>query len=269
VRGARHLRTGQPNQDAWAHDQTDGGTFLCVADGHGSNEFFRSDVGAKLAAAAAVGVLRASTEGNVPQRIVEAWRRAVDAHVAEMPYEGDPPRNALVPYGCTVLAIAATAQEIRLWQLGDGDILCVDREGKTRRPLPPDPRLIGNQTTSLCMEAAEKEFRSAVIPASEPVLIAVSTDGYANSFETDADFLQIGPDYLDRLRESGPNELAEQLTPILDGTSHDGSGDDITLSLLYREEAFVVDGRVARTLRKLRASWRRPLWIVTLLVALL
>jgi len=83
----------------------------------------------------------------------------------------------------------------RLWiaylQLGDGDILAVDEGGTTRRPLPGDPALAGNRTTLLCAEDAWEDMRVRV-ETEMPALIALSTDGYANSFQTDADFLQIG-----------------------------------------------------------------------------
>jgi hypothetical protein len=68
-------------------------------------------------------------------------------------------------------------------------------------------------------------------------LILASTDGYANSFKTDADFLQIGQDYLDLLRRGGIARVAHELPAFLEEASKLGSGDDITLCLAVRDPA--------------------------------
>ncbi|MDQ3699739.1 MAG: protein phosphatase 2C domain-containing protein, partial [Chloroflexota bacterium] len=59
VRGASHRRHGLPNQDAlrwWPESGLGPPLVLAVADGHGSAKCFRSDVGSRLAVAAAVEV---------------------------------------------------------------------------------------------------------------------------------------------------------------------------------------------------------------------
>jgi hypothetical protein len=118
-------------------------------------------------------------------------------------------------------------------QLGDGEILSVTAQGTTTRPLPPDDRLIANQTTSLCQPEAWRDFRSAwVTNGALPSLVLLSTDGYANSFRSDEDFLKIGQDYLEILREQGISSLAEELPAILTEATQQGSGDDITLAIL-------------------------------------
>ena len=100
-----------------------------------------------------------------------------------------------------------------------GEILSVDSSGETTRPLlPADARLLGNQTTSLCQPDAWREFRAAWFGASDlPALVLLSTDGYANSFRSDDDFLKIGSDYLEIIREQGIAVLADELPEILKG----------------------------------------------------
>jgi hypothetical protein len=118
-------------------------------------------------------------------------------------------------------------------QLGDGEILNVSAQGTTTRPLPPDDRLIANQTTSLCQPEAWRDFRSSwVTDGALPTLVLLSTDGYANSFRSDDDFLKIGQDYLEIIREQGIASLAEELPAILTEATQEGSGDDITLAIL-------------------------------------
>jgi hypothetical protein len=93
--------------------------------------------------------------------------------------------------------------------------------------------LIANQTTSLCQPEAWKDFRSSwVIGSALPSLVLLSTDGYANSFRSDEDFLKIGQDYLEIIRQQGIASLAEELPAILTEATQQGSGDDITLAIL-------------------------------------
>ena len=265
TRGSSHLRSGLPNQDSIEKWPGTGGspTILAVSDGHGSASHFRSELGSRMGVQVAVQALR-ETPIPVPdghsqtlaKSIVRSWREAVMAHLAAHPFTEQewaklPPKEAAqskaailanppVAYGATLLAVLAAASEILYLQLGDGDILCVDDEGGTTRPVPADSRLIANQTTSLCQASAPEDFRAAHFRLSEgpaPALILVSSDGYANSFQSDEDFLRLGPDYLELLRQYGPKKVEAQLQKILPEASRKGSGDDITLGFIQRMDS--------------------------------
>jgi serine/threonine protein phosphatase PrpC len=236
-----------------------------VSDGHGSPRHFRSQIGSSLAVSTVAATLQAflrdsvSTNGQVPfvpeqvheleRKIVSGWLAAVQSDLEGNPFteaelatlgqeEGAEGRAAVahspeLAYGATLLAAAATDRVLLYLQLGDGEILSVTSQGTTTRPLPPDDRLIANQTTSLCQPEAWKDFRSAwVTNGALPSLVLLSTDGYANSFRSDEDFLKIGQDYLDIIREQGISSLAEELPDILTEATQQGSGDDITLAIL-------------------------------------
>jgi serine/threonine protein phosphatase PrpC len=273
VRGASHERSGLPNQDALAlWPASPGATAACavaaVADGHGGARHFRSDVGSGIAVEVTVGALRAlgaQLEGlpaeraldaarraaaQLPARIVGEWAAAVRAHLQGAPIteaerkavnqaegpaalatvEADP----LLAYGATLLAALAAPHCTVLLQLGDGDVLRVCTDGRTTRPVPPDERLAGNFTTSICRSGADADFRCAVQPvdADGPALLLLCTDGYANSFRTDEDFLKLGGDFLALTREHGLKAVDRQLDAILEDASARGSGDDITLAIL-------------------------------------
>ncbi len=265
TQGSSHQRTGLPNQDSlekWA--RPDGSlAVLAVSDGHGSASHFRSDVGSRIGVDTAVQALR-ETPLPVPDQhpevlarsIVDTWRAAVMSHLEANPFTDQewsklPAKDAAqmkaavlanppLAYGATLLAVLAAESEVLYLQLGDGDILAVDQNGGTTRPVPEDKRLIANQTTSLCQQNAAKDFRSAHLRASDgalPALILVSSDGYANSFVSDEDFLRLGPDYLELLREYGAEKVQAQLQKILPEASRKGSGDDITLGIIQRTNA--------------------------------
>ena len=269
VRGSSHVRSGLPNQDAVQATITPGaqGTLAVavVSDGHGSPRHFRSQIGSSLAVSTVAATLQiflrdsVSGNGHVPfvpeqvheleRKIVSGWLSAVQSDLDNNPFseaelatleaeEGLEGKAAVesspeLAYGATLLAAAATDQVLLYLQLGDGEILSVDAQGTTTRPLPPDDRLIANQTTSLCQPEAWKDFRSSwVKDGALPSLVLLSTDGYANSFRSDEDFLKIGQDYLEIIRQQGISSLAEELPDILNEATQQGSGDDITLAIL-------------------------------------
>ena len=233
----------------------DGGTVLALADGHGSERCFRSDVGSRLAVGGAVRALASAlanrddmtdleTLGHLTQRIVREWRDSVRSDLRLFPLTHAECTRAdtqqpLLPYGTTLCAVAVSPSCIFYLQLGDGDILAVSDEGRVRRPLPPDERLFANHTTSLCSPRAADEFRVGFQLVDEhsppPALILISTDGYANSFTDERGFLRVGPDLLTMLRTEGVEPVRDCLPVWLEEASRLGSGDDVTLGLLYRE----------------------------------
>ena len=268
------MRSGLPNQDAAQcvviPGETVGTTVAVVAvsDGHGSARHFRSQVGSALASSTAVNVLQEflrpysertgaisldpAEVQQLQRRLVDAWMAAVASDLKNQPLteeelarvaeeDGAESRAAvenfpLFAYGATLLVAAATESLLLYLQLGDGEILSVNSKGETTRPLPRDERLIGNATTSLCQPDAWQEFRSAwVTEPNLPALVLVSTDGYANSFRSDEDFLKIGSDYLEIIRDQSISVLAEDLPQILTEATQQGSGDDITLAILQGE----------------------------------
>jgi hypothetical protein len=269
VRGSSHQRSGLPNQDAAQCTVTPGaqGTVAVavVSDGHGSPRHFRSQIGSSLAVSTVAGTLQGflresvASNGHVPfvpeqvheleRKIVSGWLAAVQSDLEHNPFteaelaavekeDGMEGRTAVesspeLAYGATLLAAGATDKVLLYLQLGDGEILSVSATGATTRPLPPDDRLIANQTTSLCQPEAWKDFRSSwVTNGALPSLVLLSTDGYANSFRSDEDFLKIGQDYLEIIRQQGIASLAEELPAILTEATQQGSGDDITLAIM-------------------------------------
>lgn len=274
-RGASHLQSGLPNQDALGFWLPESGVgppaILAIADGHGSAQHFRSADGARLAVETANELLlsfsgvqdggRSLTElqaaaAELPRMVLDTWIAKVSAHLAAKPFRDEEferlgekeaearaevSANPLVAYGATLLSVLITASYALCMQIGDGDILFVYDGGATSRPVPPDPRLIANQTTSLCQPEAARDFRLHIEAplVRAPTLVLVSTDGYANSFASDADFLQIGADFLAMAREHGLPGVAERLPGILREASEKGSGDDVTFGIMRREN---VDG---------------------------
>ncbi len=271
VQGASHLRSGTPNQDAiqWFPDSGIGPPLiLSVSDGHGSPRNFRSDVGARFAVAemtnlmrellsagpfepARLSTIKRTAEERLPGELTRRWREAVTRHLKDNPItaeeletlekQRDPKarraieRDPVIAYGATLLSVLLTSGFILYLQLGDGDILTVAENGEVTRPIPHDPRLMANETTSLCMNDAWREVRISfqALYGPHPSLILLSSDGYANSFVNDAAFIKVGTDILDILRTDGLEVVEQSLETWLTDASRAGSGDDITLGLIF------------------------------------
>jgi len=261
VRGAAHRRNGLPNQDAVRISRTGPGLVLALADGHGSATSFRSQQGARLAVAVALQVAarwpelptashhKRRAEDDWPKELVRGWQAVVDARLGRRPFtaaEMNPlepsarqrlERNPRLAWGSTLLSVILTPSSILYLQLGDGDLLVVDDNGQVNRPLPADPRLLGNETTSLCAPEAWREARvyCQTLVAAPPALILAATDGYANAFRDDAGFRQVASDLWVMLRDEGQAAVQAQLAGWLNETSAQGSGDDISVGILWRE----------------------------------
>jgi hypothetical protein len=240
---------------------------LAVSDGHGSGECYRSHAGARFATLTAVAVMqdalrrlelqeaatgpahlsliRHMAGEQLPREMCRVWQRVVRQNLESFPLTADetrridalspPARQALadnpfLAYGSTLLVVAVTRRFVLYTQVGDGDVLAVWPDGRVERPIPGDDRLRGNETTSLSHRTAHRDFRTRVRPFSEgsPALIMASTDGYANSFASDADFLRVGPDILQAIQDRGMESIKGDLQIWLSDASAAGSGDDIT-----------------------------------------
>lgn len=267
VPGFTHIRQHKPNQDAIDHWQFGDDKpesvpclILAIADGHGSQRSFRSDIGAHYAVQAALitfrdfiehqeypyhlsGIKRLAEE-KLPQRLVHLWQKYVRGHYANRPFStieqgllGQQPKA--VAYGSTLLAVLVTEAFVIYWQLGDGDILLVQPSGEVERPLPTDERLLGNETTSLSSNHAWQEFRfrfQVIAETTAPQLILLATDGYANSFPSEADFCQVASDFHKMLViDKQITAVEQQLPRWLNETSRKGSGDDMSVGIIFPE----------------------------------
>ena len=117
-------------------------------------------------------------------------------------------------------------------------MIWVSRRTRLSGPVLVDSRLVLNETTSMCSARAATDFRWSVISMAEPApkLIVVSTDGYANSFRDDEGFCQVGNDLLALIRSEGLDAVTASLETWLDEASRHGSGDDVTVALLCRDD---------------------------------
>ena len=158
-------------------------------------------------------------------QVIREWTTRVRAKAGD-------DETPLLDYGSTLLVALATPDFLLVGQLGDGDVLLVAEDGIIEVPLPADPAAFADETPSLCLPEAWHSLRVRILPApSQEALLLLSTDGYSKSYPTDAEFRQIGPDYLDLIRKDGVSGL--NLRRFLEQVTAQGSGDDIAIALLH------------------------------------
>jgi WD40 repeat protein len=264
ARGASHALGDIVNQDAGLVEEVgDGsGCVMAVADGHGDPLHARSDKGSKFAVEIAVRILadwikrygdageadvRRAAAG-LPEAILTAWRRRVaDALKADPPHREEAERlragasagtqDGALLYGSTLLAAAICMRFVVYLQIGDGDIVAVTGEQTPRRPVTGRSDLPISQTDSLCQPDALTRFKLKVdfftTDHARPDMIMMATDGYANSFDNDSEFLVVGHDFKKYLEDSGIDWVFSHAHAWLSETSERGSGDDITLALAW------------------------------------
>jgi hypothetical protein len=245
---------------------------LAVSDGHGGAKYFRSDKGATFAVAAAIDTLSQFQESlasfsnsswreeHLTKSLVNTWRGKVNAHLNDEPFahedlrlleekEGPAARqivegNPVLAYGATILVVMITESFIAYLQLGDGDILTVSEQGKPNSVFPVNSKHFANETTSLCSSNAWYDFQlriEKVSPSSVlPALILLSTDGYKDSFSSDEEFRKIGSDLFEMIHSNKLEEIKSNLPGWLSEATQIGSGDDITVGILYRMDAFKI-----------------------------
>ena len=246
--GASHLRNDKPCQDFSACWSSGNSAIIAVADGHGSEECFRSDRGSRLAAKTALQCLKdfiSKTNDRIPNpdsdldslenNIITVWHEKIADDVRKDFIEGD----ILTPYGTTLLAAAMTEHYWFAVQIGDGKCVVIEKnrededlDYRITQPVPWDERCFLNRTTSLCDKHAKNLFRhyySETLPSA----VFLGTDGIDNSFSPNNNREYLAEFYRNvfyNFINNGPDEGKTRFDEALPLLTKKGSGDDVTVA---------------------------------------
>jgi hypothetical protein len=261
VTGAAHIAQDRPNEDAFLAHRRGAVSVATVADGHGSSRCPRAGRGAALAVAVIADLLEeVMADGGDAERVrrrlvddagpalVERWRAEVAADADRRPFSpeelgligADPPglsdRALWLAYGCTLVAVAANADVLIVFQIGDGDCILVSRDQVVSRPLPEDPTNRGNVTSSLSQAEPLESLRCAAVDLGrQPQLLAlVASDGFGGAYAEADWWHQVGRDLAHRSERLTPEELGARLPDWLAEPARVG-GDDATMALLVAD----------------------------------
>lgn len=260
--GSSHERNNLPNQDAVRVVASRGptiGLVSAVCDGHGGDRYVRSDVGSRIGVAAAcaaglqtLDVLVGSPQpsdiarhlaGPLTESIVTAWQQAVHADVAARDFTAEEVDRAgvaladepLIAYGCTLVLAVVAEHWIGIVQIGDGDVTTV-ADSDVHAPVPTDARLVGGETTSLCLPSAVADARTCVLIEPLPEALILTTDGYANSFASPDWRTSAGLDLRHHAATLGMDTI-EALLPGWLAESAAVGGDDVSMAFITRLDA--------------------------------
>ncbi len=261
VKGASHVRSGMPCQDSFKIEEISADlSIIAVADGHGSEKSPKSKSGSAMAVNVFCAVMRKyllnysvtlnelvtylNRDGQLKfaQEICEEWQKRVRESFVKSKEEKPLNEDGSVRwtdvyrlYGTTLLGMLVTKSFVFAFQIGDGDIIIVDKDSIS--PVVETEKILGTETHSLSKEDAWKNAVSVVrrrdIEADKPYLYMVSTDGFVNSYVSEADHEKTCRDYYDMIAEHGFENVCGNLEKWLTETSELGCGDDITLVLMY------------------------------------
>ena len=257
LQGASHAKKGLPNQDSFAKYVSPDEDFaiITVCDGHGGEKYIRSAKGAEIAAEQITALMKDFLEKcnlekikitdeleKLKRNIISYWREEVSKHLEKEPITEDDfqsivsdaiRENNILAYGTTAITVGITQEYVLCIQIGDGDItFLMEDGGKLINPLKNDKRLIANETTSLCGDMAIHDFRQ-YLSKELPVAVTACTDGISNSYIESDDFRQLTKDINDELHEKGEKKTIALLEEGLERVSKKGSGDDVTLAMIY------------------------------------
>ena len=267
--GESHVRKSKPCQDSSSSEKLADGFAVCVSDGHGGSDYFRSDRGSRFACEAfleaakrnhgaeSVSKVDADALGDTFFRsltgfILSLWHDRISEDLVAEPIRteelndvSDCMRDRYLSgvqthtaYGATLIGAVVCKGFWYGIQIGDGELICVSNNAEWSRPIPEDDKCVGSVTTSLCDDNAVNEFRWC-FSDSIPEAVFVATDGVDKSFgleQTD----EIDSFYdliIKRFQEQGRAAAIAELSQFLPILSKKGSGDDVSISGVVRHRA--------------------------------
>lgn len=258
--GYNHIKDNKVCQDSSGHYSDEMMSIVVVADGHGSDNYPRTDRGSSFAVESSINAIKEfvttihesgidisqSPETYLEQiakNILSKWHCEVEADLDKYPFtdeelskvsekykkrylEGNKNEKA---YGTTLIAICQTSD---LWfglQIGDGKCVCISKDGTMFEPIPWDDDCQANITTSICDSDAIEEFRYCVKEEC-PIATLIGTDGIDDSYASDEELYVLYRSILTIFAEHGREIGEKEVSDFLPGLSKSGSGDDVSIA---------------------------------------
>lgn len=258
--GHKHIRVNKVCEDASDSYTSDTMTIAIVADGHGSDNYPRTDRGSRYAVQAAMNCVKEFMEGIAPDEfnhetihptifdqlsksILSAWHTFVEDDCTENPFSEseltvaadkykkyyESGENVAKAYGTTLMIIGATKEYWFGLQIGDGKCVFVDTKGNFSQPIPWDEQCHSNITTSICDSDASEEFRYFV-SKEIPLAVFIGTDGIDDSYSSNDELHSFYRSVLTIFGEHGFEVGCNEVKDYLPTLSQRGSGDDVSIA---------------------------------------
>lgn len=268
VQGASHKKKNKICQDASTCGEVEiegkKAYFSVVCDGHGGNDYMRSNIGSELGVKVAseyiVKFIQKATKNMLnndqhygrqlrylSEMILKNWREAVKNHLDENPFteeeflnisEKAKKRYTMLEqerfysaYGTTMIAVGYTEDYAFALHLGDGKCISVDKEGNFEQLVPWDENCFLNATTSMCDSDAINEFRCHYFKE-PPAVIFIASDGVDDCFANNEKMYHFYKTLLFSISKDGFDDSVKELEEYLPRMSAKGSGDDISIGAI-------------------------------------
>lgn len=255
-RGSSHVLIDKPCQDFAMSLSSPSYAIGIVADGHGSDKYFRSERGSKFAVEVTMEILKeflSSTNNmtclpngdwqkQIAASIISHWNDRIENDKTNEPFT-DEELQALTDsdrqhieegnwqsaYGTTLIAIVRTKKCFLGLHIGDGKCVTIDSNGNPSQPIPWDDRCFLNQTTSLCDNDAINLFRFVYLTDNLPVAAFVASDGVDDTYSTDERLYDL---YVTiwKMFLSDSKAALKNVQSFLPNMSEQGSHDDISIA---------------------------------------
>mgnify|MGYP002517462752 FL=1 len=266
VQGYNHIKANKVCQDASGECHFEDVSIIAVADGHGSDNYIRTDRGSKFAVSAALTAIKAfvqeARENHLPaipnseteliqvsKNILARWYTQVENDVACEPFRSEElakvsekykqryasgQYNAKA-YGTTLIAVCITSEGWFGIHIGDGKCVELLRNGTLCEPIPWDEACEQNITTSICDSDAIEEFRY-VIQKDFPAAIFIGSDGIDDSYSSEMELHELYRSIFIVFEEHGAEVGSNEVRDYLPKITRRGSGDDVSIAGVIRTD---------------------------------
>jgi len=258
--GYNHIKSDKVCQDSSGHYANDSMAIVVVADGHGSDNYPRTDRGSSFAVEATITAVREFVKTvedsdidisigsdsyleQLAKNILANWYEAVDADLRKYPFTqeelskvSEKYKNSYLSgqkcekaYGTTLIAACQTKDYWFGLQIGDGNCVCIAKDGSIYEPIPWDEDCQANITTSICDSQAIEEFR-CFFTKECPVATLMGTDGINDSYINSEEMYMLYRSVIAVFAEHGREIGESEVKGFLPGLSKKGSGDDVSIA---------------------------------------
>ncbi len=268
AQGFNHIKEQKVCQDASSCFSDAAMDIIAVADGHGSNDYPRTDKGAHFAVESAISSTRQfvdvlfadgidiSADANqrleqLAKNILSQWYSLVEKDAQDNPFSeeelskvsekykkrylsGQVPQKA---YGTTLIMACVTKQFWFGLQIGDGKCVVLDSQCDTVEPIPWDESCQANITTSICDSDAISEFRY-YFSRDLPLAIFMGSDGIDDSYSSPEEYQSLYRSIVLLFAESNEAKARNEVREYLPSLSRKGSGDDVSIAGILTPAVF-------------------------------
>ncbi|MBQ9715772.1 MAG: protein phosphatase 2C domain-containing protein [Clostridia bacterium] len=193
---------------------------------------------------------------QLERAIIQKWIMSVEDDVATQPFAQDEKYLALADnekayadgtpvkaYGSTFVAVVLCKAFFFVLKLGDGNVCVLSKDKgmqsiETICPAMVDEQLQFNLTTSLCGSSADMDFKHCFVPvANKQVLgIVVTSDGIFNCYLAEQPYLDFASNVVEGYTTQEFAAARDELADFLPRLSQKGSGDDMSVAVIFQKQ---------------------------------